>query len=132
MAHWPRGCLFLITAGVAFLAVPQRFEGPPLVHVGVGHAISAVDLLGVVPLIVGSLWLHAGVWNRRARVREWIKTAPSHAVAAFGAAGFGLGLLIASAMSFFFWWWAVGAALFLAMHVPVLIAAAGRERQPDR
>ena len=71
-------------------------------------------------------------WNRRARVRDWIETAPSRAIAAFGVAGFGLGLLIASAMSFFFWWWAVGAALFVAMHVPVLIAAAGRERQPDR
>ena len=114
------------------LAVPQRFEGPVLVHVGVGHALSAVDLLGVLPLVAGSLWLHAGVWNRRARVRDWIETAPSRAIAAFGVAGFGLGLLIASAMSFFFWWWAVGAALFVAMHVPVLIAAAGRERQPDR
>jgi hypothetical protein len=45
----------------------------------------------------------------------------------FGVAGFGLGLLIASALSFFFWWWAVGAALFLALHIPVLVAARGRQ-----
>jgi hypothetical protein len=118
----------LIVTGVALLAFPQHLEGPPLVHVGVGHAITAIDALGVLPLVAGSVWLHAGIWNRRGYVGHWIRSSPGRAIDAFSAAGFGLGLLIASSMSFFFWWWAVGAALFLAMHVPVLMAARGRER----
>lgn len=121
--RWPRNCLLLIVVGVALLALPQRLEGPPLVPVGVGHALSAVDLVGVLPLVAGSFWLHAGIWARRARIQEWISRAPSQAVVVFGAAGLGLGLLMASALSFFFWWWAVGAAIFALMHVPVLRAA---------
>ena len=122
--RWPRNCILLIAVGVAFLALPQRLEGPPLLSVGVGHALSAVDILGVLPLVAGSFWLHAGIWTRRARIQEWVRRAPSQAIVVFGSAGLGLGLLIASALSFFFWWWAAGAVLFALMHVPVLRAAA--------
>ena len=126
MMRWPRGCLALIALGVALLAFPQRLEGPPLVQVGQGHAISTIDLLGVIPLVAGSLWLHVGLWTRRPRLQEWIRAAPSCGIAVFACAGFGLGLLIASAMSYLFWWWAVGAVLFVLMHVPVLRAASTR------
>jgi hypothetical protein len=126
MGRWPSAALLLVAVGVAFLAFPQHLEGPPLIHVGVGHAISALDALGVLPLVAGSFWLHAGIWSRRAHVSQWIQGSPGRAIGVFGVAGFGLGLLIASALSFFFWWWAVGAALFLALHIPVLVAARGR------
>ena len=121
--RWPGGCVLLIVAGVALLAFPQRLEGPPLAQVGVGHAVSAVDLLGILPLAAGSLWLHIGLWRRRTGLGQWVREAPGSGIATFFVCGLGLGLLIASAFSSFFWWWAIGAVLFLAMHIPLLVAA---------
>ena len=123
MMRWPGGCVLLVAAGVALLAIPQRLEGPPLVQVGVGHAVSAVDLLGILPLAVGSLWLHIGLWRRRTRLDQWVREAPASGIGTFFVCGLGLGLLIGSAFSSFFWWWAIGAVLFLAMHIPLLVAA---------
>jgi hypothetical protein len=123
---WPRACLILVAGGVAILALPGRLEGPPIVEVGVGHAVSALDLLGIIPLALGSAWLHSGLWTRRERVKGWIRESPDRAIAVFGTGSLGLGLLLASALSSFFWWWAIGAALFVVMHVPVVMAAARR------
>src|SRR5262245_45517533 len=132
MMPWPRGCLALIALGVALLAFPQRLEGPPLLQVGEGHAISTIHLIGVLPLVAGSVWLHFGLWTRRTRLLEWVRATPSRGIAVFACAGFGLGLLLASAMSYFFWWWAVGAVLFVLMHVPVLRAASSRNALKTR
>ena len=116
----------LMAIGVTILALPARVEGPRLVEVAAGHAVSAVDAVGIVPLVAGSAWLHRGLWVRRRRLEAWVKRRPGRAVATFSAAALGLGLLLASAFSAFFWWWAVGAVLFLAVHVPIVMAATPR------
>jgi hypothetical protein len=126
MLTWPRGCLLLVAIGVAILALPARLEGPRLVEVADGHAVSVLDAAGIVPLVTGSAWLHRGLWARRRRIEDWVKRRPGRAVATFSAAALGLGLLLASAFSAFFWWWAVGAVLFAAMHVPIVMAASSR------
>jgi hypothetical protein len=127
-AAWPGGPIAAIALGLAILALPAGVEGPPIVPISPGHALSAVDAFGVVPLTTGALWLHAGLWRRRARLAVWAR---GHAGAAAGltfSAGLGLGFLLASAFSAFYWWWAVGAMMFaLANGAAVLVAAASAE-----
>ena len=74
--HWPTGPVLLVTVGVAILALPARLEGPPMWPIAAGHALSLVDAVGVVPLFVGALWLHAGLWQRRVRLVHWAAARP--------------------------------------------------------
>jgi len=126
--EWPFGPALLIALGLAVLALPSRLEGPPIWTISRGHALSLVDALGVVPLVMGFGWLHGGLWWRRARLERWASSRPAAAGRLTFAAGLGLGLLLASAFSAFFWWWAVGGALFLAANVAA-IRVAGRRRR---
>jgi hypothetical protein len=124
--HWPNGPVVLVVLGVAILALPTRLEGPPLWPIATGHALSLVDAIGVLPLVGGSVWLHAGLWRRRGRLGSWAATRPGAAGALAFAAGLGLGLLLASAFSAFFWWWAVGAALFVAANAAAVTVVLSR------
>ena len=121
---WPAGPTAAIVAGIAILAVPAGLEGPALLPISPGHALSLVDAAGVVPLVAGSAWLHAGLWRRRARLAQWARQRTGAAAGLTFAAGLGLGLLLASAFSAFYWWWAVGAAMFAAANVAAVAAAA--------
>ena len=56
---WPAGPAVAIIAGIAILALPADLEGPALLPISPGHALSLVDVAGVVPLAAGSTWLHA-------------------------------------------------------------------------
>ena len=103
----------LIAAGVAIFAAPARFEGPALLPISSGHAISALDTLGVACVTVGSLLYAAELWRRRVDLGEWIRSRPARAMALIFGTGLGMGLLLASALSAFWWWWAIGAALLL-------------------
>lgn len=124
---WPAGPAVAIVTGIAILALPAGLEGPPLVPISPGHALSLVDAAGVVPLAAGSTWLHAGLWRRRDRLALWSRQRTGLAAGLTFAAGLGLGLLLASAFSVFYWWWAVGAAVFgIANVASVLVAAMGR------
>ena len=115
-------------AGLAILALPAELEGPALLPISPGHALSLVDAVGVVPLAAGSTWLHAGLWRRRERLALWSRQRTGAAAGLTFAAGLGLGLLLASAFSVFYWWWAVGAAVFgIANVAAVLVAAMGRD-----
>ena len=122
-AAWPAAPLAVVALGLAILALPASVEGPPLVPISPGHALSLVDGVGVVPLAAGSTWLHAGLWRRRARLARWARGRPGAGAALAFAAGLGLGLLLASAFSAFYWWWAVGAALFAAANAVAIAAA---------
>ena len=70
---WPAGPAIAIVAGIAILALPADFEGPTLLPISPGHALSLVDAAGVVPLAAGSTWLHAGLWRRRERLAQWAR-----------------------------------------------------------
>lgn len=123
VTSWPLGCLALMAVGLAVLAVPTRLEGPSLLVISAGHALSLVDVVGILPLLAGASWLHSGLWSRRAVLKAWLRERPAVAGGYLFAAGLGLGLLLASAFSDFFWWWAIGALLFGVMHVPLVTAA---------
>ena len=127
VTSWPLGCLTLMAVGLAVLAVPTRLEGPSLLVISAGHALSSIDVIGIFPLMAGAIWLHSGLWSRRASIEVWLRDRPALAGGCLFATGLGLGLLLASAFSGFFWWWAIGALLFGVMHVPLLTAAL-RER----
>ena len=128
LTSWPLGCVSLMAVGLAILAVPARFEGPPLLVIGAGHALSLVDVMGVLPLMAATTWLHSGLWRRRATLEAWLRDQPVAGGGSLFAAGLGLGLLLASAFSSLFWWWAVGALLFAVMHIPLVTVA--RRRTP--
>jgi hypothetical protein len=120
---WPAGPAIAIVSGIAILALPAGLEGPTLLPISPGHGLSLVDTVGVVPLIAGSMWLHAGLWRRRARLALWARRRTGAATGLTFAAGLGLGLLLASAFSAFYWWWAVGAAIFVVTNVAAVFLA---------
>ena len=120
---WPFGGLGLVAIAVALLAAPARVEGPVLLPVSPGHALSVLDSFAVVPLLIGTGWLQAGLWKRRERLYETILVSPARGGLGVFVAGAGLGLLLASVFPWF-WWWAVGATLFGAMLIAASVAAA--------
>jgi hypothetical protein len=127
---WPGGPAIVIALGLVILALPASVEGPPLLPISPGHALSLVDAAGVLPLAGGSTWLHAGLWRRRARLADWSRGRLGASAGLTFAAGLGLGLLLASAFSAFYWWWAVGAALFASVNVAAVALASRRSRAP--
>jgi len=112
--RWLLGTGALLVVAGALLAVPARLEGPMLVPISQGHGLSLLDLLALVPLLGGASLLFAGLWCRRQRLRAAVLRSPWRTSAGTFAAGVGLGLLLASALSSFFWWWAIGAGFFTA------------------
>ena len=121
--RWPRAALVTVAAGIAVLAAPARIEGPILVPISPGHALSVLDAVALIPLLAGTLSLYVGLWRRRVRLYRFALEAPGVAAAAVFIGGLGLGLLLASAFSAFFWWWAVGALLFGAVLLAAVVAA---------
>jgi hypothetical protein len=119
---WPFGGLGLVAIAVALLAAPARVEGPVLLPVSPGHALSVLDSFAVVPLLIGTGWLQAGLWKRRERLYETILVSPARGGLRVFVAGAGLSLLLASVFPWF-WWWAVGATLFGAMLIAASVAA---------
>lgn len=113
--------LLLAVLGVGVLALPASLEGPRLVEFGPGHGPSTLDLVGIVLLTPGGMWLLAVL----------VRALPSLGLtprALFGlgcAAGLGLGLLLASVYAGFTGWWAIGAAA-LALTELVLIVGVWR------
>jgi hypothetical protein len=120
---WPSGPIAVLAAALALFAAPAGLEGPVLVPIAPGHAISVVDAVALAPLLCAVAWLVAGMWRRRDRLRRRIISAPGLVTGAAFIGGFGLGLLIASAFSAFFWWWAIGAAVFATFLLSVAVLA---------
>lgn len=112
----------LILLAVLLFAMPQRLEGPVLVPISPGHGLSLLDMVALVPLLVGSGILKVWLWKQRGRLYEVIRLRPTRAVAAVFLAGVGLGLLVASSFASFFWWWAIGAGLLAAVVVAAMLA----------
>ena len=119
---WPFAGVGLVTLAIALFAAPARVEGPVLLPVSPGHALSVLDSFAVVPLLIGTGWLQAGLWKRRERLYETILVSPARGGLGVFVAGAGLGLLLASVFPWF-WWWAVGATLFGAMLIAASVAA---------
>jgi hypothetical protein len=121
--RWPVGPLVALALGLAVLALPAGVEGPAVVPISPGHALSMVDLLGALPLTVGALWLEIGLWRRRAALARWTRRRTGAATVVWFGAGLRLGLLLASAFSRFFWWWAVGAVILFGAGCALVVAA---------
>jgi hypothetical protein len=124
--YWPAAPLAAIGVGIVILAAPARVEGPVLVPISPGHALSLLDIVGVIPLLAGSAFVYLGLWKRRPRLYGFASQKPGIAAASVFGGGLGLGLLIASSFSAFFWWWAVGAVLFGFTLVAAVAVAARR------
>jgi hypothetical protein len=120
---WPLGGVGLLAIAIALLAAPPQFEGPVLVPISPGHALSVLDSVALIPLLTGLAWLYWGIWLRRRQLYETMRAAPGKGTLGVFAAGLGVGLLLASAFSTFWWWWAIGATLFLAMTIAAVVVA---------
>ena len=121
--RWPALPLAGVALGIALLSAPDRIEGPVLLPISPGHALSVLDAIALIPLAAGCLGLYAGLWRRRSRLSRVAVVAPGLTGIGVFAGGFGPGLLIASAFSAFFWWWAVGALLSGAALLAAVVAA---------
>ena len=123
---WPLGGVGLVAIAIALLAAPAQLEGPVLIPISPGHALSVLDSVALLPLLTGLAWLYLGIWLRRHRLYETMRTSPGKGTLGVFAAGLGVGLLLASAFSTFWWWWAIGATLFLAMTIIAVLVVASR------
>jgi hypothetical protein len=115
----------MMGVGLVMLAAPAAIEGPVILPISPGHALSVLDAIAILPLLAGSFFLYRGLWQRRGPLRAVALRMPGRAGALVFVGGFGLGLLIASAFSAFFWWWAVGAVLFGATLLAAVLVARG-------
>jgi hypothetical protein len=135
-SRWPLGALLMVGLGIVLLAAPDAIEGPVLLPISPGHALSRLDTIALLPLLAGTFSLYYGLWQRRARLRLVASHALAPAVALVFIGGFGLGLLIASAFSAFFWWWAIGALLFATVLLSAVFvvtrAPSPSQHVPDR
>ena len=120
---WPFGGVGLVAIAIALLAAPARVEGPVLIPISPGHALSVLDSVALLPLLTGLAWMYWGMWLRRYRLYETMRASPGKGTLGVFAAGLGVGLLVASAFSTFWWWWAIGATLFLAMTISAVVVA---------
>jgi hypothetical protein len=118
---WPLGGVGLVAIALVLLAAPAHLEGPVLLPISPGHALSVLDSVALLPLLTGLAWLYLGIWLRRHRLYESMSASPGKGTLGVFAAGLGVGLLLASAFSTF-WWWAIGATLFLAMTMAAVVA----------
>lgn len=123
-SSWPFGGVGLVVVAIALLAAPEQIEGPVLVPISPGHALSVLDSVALIPLLTGLVWLYWGVWLRRYRLYGVVRASPGKGSLGVFATGLGVGLLVASAFSTFWWWWAIGATLFLAMTIAAVVVAA--------
>jgi hypothetical protein len=105
-----RTAVGLVIVGAAILGWPAGSEGEVLIPISEGHGLTAIDIVGAVPLVVGILWCEAILWQSRRLLRSAISAHPGPSAALLFSTGLGLGLLFASVVPSF-WWWAVGAAL---------------------
>jgi hypothetical protein len=117
--------LVLVAVGVGVLALPASVEGPRLVEFSPDHGPSALDAFGIVPLVIGGMWLNVALVRGLPAMRlgaRWL----------FGAgvlAGFGLGALVASVYAGFASWWIIGAAV-LGLATTVLAGTLFLRGQP--
>jgi hypothetical protein len=125
--RWLVACGTLLVVALALFAVPAGLEGPTLVPISPGHALSVLDLLAVPPLLAATGILAIGLWRRRRRLAASISRSPGWATAVVFGAGAGLGLLLASVLEFF-WWWAISAALFTVALSAMTLSAS---REPE-
>ena len=126
VTSWPLGGMGLVVIAIALLAAPAQIEGPVLVSISPGHALSVLDSIALIPLHVGLVWLYWGVWVRRHRLYDTMRTSPGKGSLGAFVGGLGVGLLLASAFSTFWWWWAIGATLFLAMTIIAVLVVTAR------
>jgi drug/metabolite transporter (DMT)-like permease len=58
--------VLLLLAGLVILILPDPYEGPMVKQIDEDHAIHAIDLLGLVLLILGSAlsWSAGALWQR--------------------------------------------------------------------
>ena len=114
----------LVAIAIALLAAPAQIEGPVLIPISPGHALSVLDSVALIPLLTGLAWLYWGIWIRRYRLYDAMRISPGKVSLGVFVAGLGVGLLLASAFSTFWWWWAIGATLFLTMTIAAVVIAA--------
>jgi hypothetical protein len=88
---------------IAMFGVPAALEGLVLVPISLGHGLSLVDSVALVPLLAGTGLLLGGLWQRRQRLDAALTRRPWSARAGAFVIGLGLGLLVASVFAFFWW-----------------------------
>jgi hypothetical protein len=79
-SSWPLGGVGLVAIAIALLAAPAQLEGPVLVPISPGHALSVLDSVALIPLLTGLAWLYWRIWARRSRLYDAMAHHPERAV----------------------------------------------------
>jgi hypothetical protein len=106
--------LALSLAGAVVVALPD--DGQRVFTLSETHGPSAVDLAGVILLMLGWLIFLAALW----RVRHSIRSRSL----IFGAAAVGAAIVAWSILTDAGWWWVLGVAILVAAQVWAAISAA--------
>jgi hypothetical protein len=60
-SSWLLGGVGLVAIAIALLAAPAQLEGPVLVPISPGHALSVLDSVALIPLLTGLARLYWGI-----------------------------------------------------------------------
>lgn len=119
---WLWSIIALLVIAFVIFALPASMEGPVLIPISPGHALSTTDMVALVPLLLANALLYYGFWRGRSKFWQFMSHSPGGAFVSILVAGIGLGLLIASAFSGFFGWWAIGAIIFCFFVIAAAVA----------
>jgi hypothetical protein len=130
-AAWLYVGLGLIALALLIFFGPKRYEGPVLLPISREHAVTAQDIVALVPFLAGSLWLSIGLWQNRESLLSLVSRWPGRAVLLVFAVGIDLGLVLGVALGVLFGpsvgslfrWVQVGRAGSVVLLLGTLVAA---------
>jgi len=108
--------LLIILTGLIIVALPD--SGPRLFSFGKDHGPSLQDVVGLLLILTGYIWLLVIAWKRKEKVMIH-RGSPVYRAGIF-LSGIGYGLILASVISDFKYWWIVGIILLVIIHFAVL------------
>jgi len=85
---WLLGILTLFALGIVIVIEPKWHN--EFIHISLsnGHGITTQDVIALLPISLGLLWLGAGIWHDRDTLRQYARQFPE--TAAITALGIGV------------------------------------------
>lgn len=99
--------------GVFLVALPDKES--PVIKFSDVHGPGVFDIIGILFIIVGWLFITVGIWNRRKKILQY-KGTKSFSIFLI-VIGISYGMIISSVFSDFTFWWAVGILILIFIHI---------------
>ena len=121
--RWPRGPVLLLLLSILLILVPERWEGPVIYIIDDRHALTVLDCIAMIPVLISVTWIQRGIWKRRIYLFNKVTMYPGASVLIVFSMGLGLGMFFAAAFYSFRYWWAIGGIIFMFMLINVVLVS---------